>query len=253
MKTLLWRLGIAAALLGLWQGISGSLVDRFWLSSPSEVAAYLWESLLRGPLLADLSLTIQATAIGYAIGAVAGLVLGFVLAQSEAVALVLKPFVLAVYGIPRIALAPVFILWFGIALPSKVMMAAMMTFMLVFFNTYEGVRSADLELRNVARILGATRWRLFLHVTVPNASPWIIAGLRVSIPQALVAAVVAEFIASTGGLGYRIMETTSGLNTAGTMAGVVVLMAVVVVLNLALDRTEGWALKWRPKDANGRK
>lgn len=253
MKTLLWRVGIAALLLALWQGISGSLLDPFWLSRPTEVAAYLWDSLLRGPLLADLSLTIQATAIGYAIGAVLGLVLGFVLAQSEAVALVLKPFVLAVYGVPRIALAPLFILWFGIALQSKVMMAAMMTFMLVFFNTYEGVRSADLELRNVARILGATRWKLFLHVTVPNASPWIIAGLRVSIPQALVAAVVAEFIASTGGLGYRIMETTSGLNTAGTMGGVVVLMAVVVVLNLALDRMEGRALKWRPSDEKGRK
>lgn len=253
MKTLLWRVGIAVLLLALWQGISGSLLDPFWLSRPTEVAAYLWDSLLRGPLLADLSLTIQATAIGYAIGAVLGLVLGFVLAQSEAVALVLKPFVLAVYGVPRIALAPLFILWFGIALQSKVMMAAMMTFMLVFFNTYEGVRAADLELRNVARILGATRWKLFLHVTVPNASPWIIAGLRVSIPQALVAAVVAEFIASTGGLGYRIMETTSGLNTAGTMGGVVVLMAVVVVLNLALDRMEGRALKWRPTDAKGRK
>jgi NitT/TauT family transport system permease protein len=253
VKTLLWRVGIAALLLALWQGISGSLLDPFWLSRPTEVAAYLWDSLLRGPLLADLSLTIQATAIGYAIGAVLGLVLGFVLAQSEAVALVLKPFVLAVYGVPRIALAPLFILWFGIALQSKVMMAAMMTFMLVFFNTYEGVRAADLELRNVARILGASRWKLFLHVTVPNASPWIIAGLRVSIPQALVAAVVAEFIASTGGLGYRIMETTSGLNTAGTMGGVVVLMAVVVVLNLALDRMEGRALKWRPTDAKGRK
>jgi NitT/TauT family transport system permease protein len=253
VKTLLWRVGIAVLLLALWQGISGSLLDPFWLSRPSEVAAYLWDSLLHGPLLADLSLTIQATAIGYAIGAVLGLVLGFVLAQSEPVALVLKPFVLAVYGVPRIALAPLFILWFGIALQSKVMMAAMMTFMLVFFNTYEGVRAADLELRNVARILGASRWKLFLHVTVPNASPWIIAGLRVSIPQALVAAVVAEFIASTGGLGYRIMETTSGLNTAGTMGGVVVLMAVVVVLNLALDRMEGRALKWRPTDAKGRK
>jgi NitT/TauT family transport system permease protein len=165
----------------------------------------------------------------------------------------LKPFVLAVYGIPRIALAPVFILWFGIALPSKVMMAAMMTFMLVFFNTYEGVRAADLELRNVARVLGATPWKLFLHVTVPNASPWIVAGLRVSIPQALVATVVAEFIASTGGIGYRIMETTSGMNTAGTMAGVVVLMVIVVILNLALDRGEERMLKWRPKDASNRK
>jgi NitT/TauT family transport system permease protein len=253
VKTFIWRLGIATALLALWQGISGPVFDAFWLSRPSDVAVYLWHSLLNGQLLDDLSITIRATALGYVFGAVAGLVLGFLLAQSEAAALVLKPFILAVYGIPRIALAPIFILWFGIALQSKVMMAAMMTFMLVFFNTYEGVRAADLELRNVARVLGASRWQLFVHVTVPNASPWIIAGLRVSIPQALVAAVVAEFIASTGGLGYRIMETTSGLNTAGTMAGVLVLMLVVVLLNLVLDRGERWALKWRPQDPNPRR
>ena len=252
-STFLWRAGIAVAVLALWQGISGPVVDAFWLSRPSDVAVYLWRSLRDGPLLSDLSITIRATALGYGIGVVAGLTLGFALAQSEAVARVLKPFILAVYGIPRIALAPIFILWFGIALTSKVMMAAMMTFMLVFFNTYEGVRAADLELRNVARVLGTNRWQLFVHVTFPNASPWIIAGLRVSIPQALVAAVVAEFIASTGGLGYRIMETTSGLNTAGTMAGVLVLMVVVVLLNLVLDRAEHWALKWRPEDSGSQK
>jgi len=253
VKTFLWRAAIAVGLLALWQGLSGTVVDAFWLSRPTDVALYLWTSLVHGPLLADLGLTLESTAIGYIIGSVAGLVCGFALAQSESVALVLKPFVLAVYGVPRIALAPIFILWFGIALQSKVMMAAMMTFMLVFFNTYEGVRAADLDLRNVARVLGATRWKLFVHVTVPNASPWIIAGLRVSIPQALVATVVAEFIASTGGLGYRIMETTSGMNTAGTMAGVVVLMLIVVVLNLGLDRTEERVLRWRPHDNGSRK
>jgi NitT/TauT family transport system permease protein len=253
VKTFMWRAAIAVGLLALWQGLSGTVVDAFWLSRPTDVALYLWTSLVHGPLLADLGLTLESTAIGYIIGSVAGLVCGFALAQSESVALVLKPFVLAVYGVPRIALAPIFILWFGIALQSKVMMAAMMTFMLVFFNTYEGVRAADLDLRNVARVLGATRWKLFVHVTVPNASPWIIAGLRVSIPQALVATVVAEFIASTGGLGYRIMETTSGMNTAGTMAGVVVLMLIVVVLNLGLDRTEERVLRWRPRDNGSRK
>ncbi len=243
-----WRLLIAVGVLAIWQALSGPVFDPFWFSRPTDVARYLWASLLYGPLLGDLSFTIRATALGYVLGVAAGLLLGFGLAQSQRVALVLKPFILAVYGIPRIALAPIFILWFGIALPSKVLMAGMMTFMLVFFNTYEGVRAADLELRNVARVLGASRWQLFIHVTVPNASPWIIAGLRVSIPQALVAAVVAEFIASTGGLGYRIMETTSTMNTAGTMAGVLVLMLIVLVLNLALDRGERWALKWRPQE-----
>ena len=250
MKINALRLVVLLLIIGLWEGISGPIVDPFWLSRPSEIGADLWESLLSGVLLSDLFVTFEATAIGYVIGAVAGLALGLLLAQSEATALVLKPFILAVYGIPRIALAPIFILWFGIALTSKVMMAAMMTFMLVFFNTFEGVRAADLELRNSARVLGADRFQLFWFVTIPNASPWILAGLRIAIPQALVAAVVAEFIASTGGLGYRIMETTSTLNTPGTMGGIVVLMMVVLILNSALDWGEDRVLRWRPKESD---
>ncbi len=252
MKINALRLVVLVAILGGWEGISGPLVDPFWLSRPSEIGVDLWRSLLSGVLLNDLFVTFQATAIGYAIGAIAGLALGFILAQSETTALVLKPFILAVYGIPRIALAPIFILWFGIALTSKVMMAAMMTFMLVFFNTFEGVRAADLELRNSARVLGASRGQLFWFVTIPNASPWILAGLRIAIPQALVAAVVAEFIASTAGLGYRIMETTSTLHTPGTMGGIVVLMMVVLVLNSVLDKGEDRVLRWRPKESDVR-
>lgn len=245
---ILWRLVLGVSLLGVWEAASGWLFDSFWLSQPSEIAAYLWKSLLSGQLLSDMALTFQATAYGYVLGAIGGLLFGLLLAQSETMALILRPYIMAIYGIPRIALAPIFILWFGIGLISKVMMAAMMTFMLVFFNTYEGVRAADVDLKNVARVLGASRWKLFIHVTLPNASPWIIAGLRISIPQALVAAVVAEFIASIGGLGYRLMETTSSLDTPGTMAGILVLMVVVMVLNTVLDRAENYLLRWRPKD-----
>lgn len=247
---MVWRLVLGVALLGTWEVLSGWAFDSFWLSQPSEIAAYLWNSLISGQLLSDMRLTFQATLYGYVLGALAGLFIGLLLAQSETVAMILRPYIMAIYGIPRIALAPIFILWFGIALTSKVMMAAMMTFMLVFFNTYEGVRAADVDLKNVARVLGANRWKLFVHVTLPNASPWIIAGLRISIPQALVAAVVAEFIASIGGLGYRLMETTSSLNTPGTMAGILVLMVVVMVLNTILDRGESYLLRWRPKDNN---
>jgi sulfonate transport system permease protein len=246
-RLLLSRALLALVLVGLWEGISGPVIDKFWLSRPSEIVVWLWHAAMTGQLLRDLTTTFQETAIGYVYGVIAGLALGLALAQSERVALVTKPFIMAIYGIPRIALAPVFILWFGIGLYSKVMMAALATFLLVFFNTYEGILSADLELRSVARVLGASRWQLFWRVTLPNASPWIIAGLRIAIPQALVGATVAEFIASTGGLGFRIMETTSTLNTAGTMGGIVVLMVVVVVLNDLLDRVESRVLRWRPK------
>ena len=248
----LWRAALALGLLALWQFGAGTLFDPFWFSQPSAILAALWKSLQSGQLWDDLAATFRATAIGYLGGAALGLVLGILLAQSETVAGVLRPFMLALYGIPRIALAPIFVLWFGIALASKVMMAGMMTFLLVFFSTYDGVRASDLELRNVARVLGCNRWQLFRHVTIPNASPWIISGLRIAIPQALVAAVVAEFIASTEGLGYRIMEKTNVLDTAGTMAGVFVLMLIVVALSIGLDRLEARILRWRPKAAEAR-
>ena len=251
-RVALWRAALALGLLSLWQFGAGRLFDPFWFSQPSAIAAALWRAMQSGQLWDDLAATFRATAIGYAGGAALGLALGILLAQSETVASVLRPFMLALYGIPRIALAPIFVLWFGIALASKVMMAGMMTFLLVFFSTYDGVRASDLELRNVARILGCNGWQLFRHVTIPNASPWIISGLRIAIPQALVAAVVAEFIASTEGLGYRIMEKTNVLDTAGTMAGVLVLMLIVVALSIGLDRLEARILRWRPKAAEAR-
>ena len=248
LSLVVWRVLIAAALLGIWEGLSGPVFDNFWMSRPSDVAASFWAALVSGQLIADIVVTAQATAIGFVYGAVSGLLLGLLLAQSQAFSLVVQPFILAIYGIPRIALAPLFILWFGIGITSKVMMAALATFLMVFFNTYEGVRSADLDLRNVARVLGASRLKLFWYVTLPNASPWIIAGIRIAIPQALVAATVAEFIASMSGLGYRIMETTTTLSTAGTMRGILVLMVIVMLLNILLDRIEARILRWRPRE-----
>jgi NitT/TauT family transport system permease protein len=243
----LYRVALLLAALLFWEFGSGYIIDSFWLSKPSLIAASLWGSLKKGELLSDLYITLEGAFYGYVLGSIGGLAFGLFLGQSETLARVLQPFILAIYGIPRIALAPIFVLWFGIALLSKVMMAGMMSFLLVFFSTYEGIRSVDLELQNVARILGANRWQLFTRVTMPNASPWIIAGLRIAIPQALVAAVVAEFIASTAGLGYRIMATTNTMDTSGTMAGIVVLMILVVGLNTILDRVEHSLLKWRPK------
>jgi len=237
---------VAVLLLSAWQIFGGDL-----LSNPSEIGKYLWEyGGPGGDFWPDLQSTFQATAIGYGFGAVIGLACGLLLAQSEKAAMIFKPYVLAIYGIPRIALAPVFIAWFGIALLSKVMMAGMVTFMLVFFNTYEGVRSADLDLRNTARVLGANRWQLFFRVTLPNASPWITAGLRIAIPQALVGAVVAEFIASERGLGFRMMENTGQLAMEGVMGGVLILMMIVVILNSILDKVEDYILRWRPKQSD---
>ncbi|HEV2627668.1 MAG TPA: ABC transporter permease [Pseudolabrys sp.] len=252
-RLIFWRLLVVIIILGTWQGLSGPVFSSFWVSRPSTIVIWLRNAILNGTLGSDLLITAKETVYGYLVGAAGGLMLAFVLAQSERAALVLRPFILAIYGIPRIALAPLFVLWFGIALTSKVMMAALVTLLLVFFNTYEGIRSANPELRNVALVMDANRWQLFWNVTLPDASPWILAGLRISIPQALVGAVVAEFIASTGGVGYLIMDTTSTLDSAGTMAGIIILMLVVLLLGTILDRIEGRLLRWRPQQNGTRK
>jgi NitT/TauT family transport system permease protein len=238
---------VGAVLLGAWELASGTLVDTFFVSKPTLVVAELWRQASSGTLWRDLWVTIvQETLTGYAVGSLLGIVLGFLLAQAPTLARILNPYVLAIYGVPRIALAPLFIVWFGIGLASKIWLAGMMAFFLAFFNTYTGVGGVDQGLKNVARVMGANRLELLTKVILPAASPWIIAGLRVSIPYALVAAVVCEMVMSTAGIGYRIIRATQTFDITGTMAGVVVLMLIVMLANMLLDRAEAHLLRWRP-------
>jgi sulfonate transport system permease protein len=242
----MWQALFGLAVLGFWEWASGRLLDTFFISKPSLVAGFLWQSILNGSLLRDVTVTMRETAIGYVIGAPLAVLSGFLLAQAPRVAAVLNPYILALYGVPRIALAPLFLVWFGIGENSKIFLALMMTFFLTFVNTYTGIHTVDLGLKNVARVMGASNTQVFWKVVLPAASPWIIAGLRVSIPQALVAAVVGELVMSTAGLGYRIGLSTQTFNITGAMSGVIVLMLIVIALNLLLDRAEAYLLRWRP-------
>ncbi len=251
-----WRSGLAVlaaqilvgvAILGLWELASGRLIDTFFVSKPSLVAGELWRQATVGRLWSDLWVTVvRETLVGYAIGATLGILAGFLLAQAPTIARILNPYVMAIYGVPRIALAPLFIVWFGIGLTSKIWLAGMMAFFLSFFNTYTGVGGVEPGLVNVARVMGASRLDVMTKVVLPAASPWIIAGLRVSVPYALVAAVVGEIVMSTEGVGYRIILATQRFDITGTMTGVVVLMLIVMLANFALDRLESRLLRWRP-------
>ena len=241
-----WQILFGLAVLAFWELASGRLLDTFFISKPSLVAGFLWQSILNGTLARDISVTMRETVIGYVIGAPLAVLCGFLLAQAPRVAAVLNPYILALYGVPRIALAPLFLVWFGIGENSKIFLALMMTFFLTFVNTYTGIHTVDAGLKNVARVMGASSRQVFWKVVLPAASPWIIAGLRVSIPQALVAAVVGELVMSTAGLGYRIGLSTQTFNITGAMSGVIVLMVIVIVLNLLLDRAEAYLLRWRP-------
>ncbi len=201
-----------------------------------------------GTIFGHLAVTLYETFSGFFIGAFFGIGLGFALGRREALAQVLDPYVVAFNGIPRIALAPLFIIWFGIGPTSKIILVVSVVFFLTFFNTFAGVKGVDAELKNILRIMGATERQILMKVTLPAIVPWITTGLKISLPYAIVAAVVGEFIAAGKGLGYLINYNTSLFSTTGALGGILVLALVVVICNGAITRAESYLLRWRPKE-----
>ena len=247
-RLLLYRALFGLALLALWEGASGRLIDPFWVSSPSRVFGYLAQVTLDGSIFEHAAVTLYEDAVGFTIGALAGVGFGFLLAGRETLAAVFDPYIVAFNGIPRIALAPLFIIWFGIGSTSKVVLVVTVVFFLTFFSTYSGIKGVDLELKNVLRIMGASERQVLLKITVPATIPWILTGLKVSVPYALVGAVVGEFVAAGKGLGYLIQYNTSLFFTTGALGGILILATVVVLCNGVLNRAEARLLRWRPRE-----
>jgi NitT/TauT family transport system permease protein len=218
-RLLLYRVLFGLALLALWEGASGRIIDPFWVSSPSRVFAYLAQVTLDGSIFEHAAVTLYEASVGFVIGALSGVGLGFLLARRETLAAVLDPYIVAFNGIPRVALAPLFIIWFGIGPTSKVVLVVIVVFFLTFFSTYSGIKGVDLELKNVLRVLGASERQVLLKITVPATIPWILTGLKLSVPYALVGAVVGEFVAASKGLGYLIHYNTSLFSTTGALGG----------------------------------
>ena len=184
---------------------------------------YLYEVISDGSIFGHLAITLYETFTGFFIGAICGIGLGFLLGQRETLAQIIDPYIVAFNGIPRIALAPLFIIWFGIGPTSKVVLVVIVVFFLTFFNTYAGIKGVDAELKNILRIMGATERQILMKVTVPAIVPWITTGLKISVPYAIVGAVVGEFIAASKGLGYLINYNTSLFSTTGALGGILVL------------------------------
>lgn len=249
-STTLGRLAFAAAFLLLWEAASGRVVDQFFVSKPSLIVASLWAMIAKEQLFYHLQFTIIEALVGYLIGAVAGLALGFLLARSDLVYRIVEPFVVAFYGIPRIALAPLFILWFGIGITSKIAVAAVMVFFIVFINTIAGIRSVPGQLLQVARVMGASEWDLVGKVVFPAATPFIIAALQITVPQAMIGAIVGEFISSNRGVGHLISRAAGWLDTPGLFAGILALLAVVLVMNLGITSLGNYLMRWNPKHGN---
>ena len=152
----------------------------------------------------------------------------------------LEPYLLALYGIPKLALGPLIVLWFGVGLLPKIVLAAMMTFFLVYMNTVVGIRSTNGDMVNVMRVMGATRWDLYRRLVLPHALPYTLTALRLTIPIAIVGAILGEFLGATGGLGYLIYEQVTFLAVDKMMAAIATLAAIVLVFRLLLLPLERW-------------
>ena len=243
---------VGVVFLGAWQILSNTgVLNPLLYSSPGAIALrivnYLrGEAVYSRTIYDHLGVTLQEMALGYVGGVILGVAFGFALARSRYFSRVFEPYILAVYSVPKIALAPLFILLLGIGFQSKVGVVVMEVFFLVFFNTFAGVRGVNEEFVQLARIMGATRAQLIRRVIIPAALPQIMIGLKMSVPLAMVGAVIGEFIASTMGLGWLILYSGSNFDAAGLFASIAFLVAVVWFLGQVLSFLEGRLLRWRP-------
>ena len=173
--------------------------------------------------ITEIGVTAIEMGVGFAIGAGGGIGLGVLLARWAYVAKMLDPFLLALYSIPRVALAPMLIVWFGIGYASKIFLGATLVFFITFFNTLSGIRSVDKALCDIARVMQATEWQVFLKVMLPSASSWILTSIKISLPFALVGVILGEFLVSSQGLGFRLNAYSTSYNITGAMAIVCVM------------------------------
>jgi NitT/TauT family transport system permease protein len=245
-RVIAWRAGLAIAVTALWEGgVRAGWFDPFFVSRPSAILVRIAEWAGRGALWSDLFVTLEEAFLGLVIGAALGIGLGFALGRSPFAARVCDPFITMLNAIPRVVLAPLFLLWFGLGIWSKVALAVTLVFFVMFFNTYRGVRDVDRVLVDNARMLGATERQLLTHVLVPSALTWIFSSLHTSLGFAMVGAVVGEYLGSARGLGYVISQAEGTFDTTGVYAGMVVLAVVVVIVGAGVTRLERYLLRWK--------
>lgn len=240
------RIVLFAAVIGLWQlGSNAKLIDPTAVPSPLAIWAALVKITLNGQLAFHSWITIQETVAGFVIGAVAGIVLGFAIGRYPLLAEICDPFILAVYSVPKVALAPLFIVWFGIGIFMKIVLAAVTVLFIVFFNTLAGVRNVDRDLIDAVWLMGASPRDVLFKVLVPSAMSWALTGVRIAIPYALIGAIIGELIASNRGIGYLISSAAGSYDTAGVFAALIVLTILAMLLNAVVDEIDRRLSKWK--------
>lgn len=243
---IVWQVLLGLAILTGWQALANAgKLDKFFFSRPTDIAARIVDWVRTGSIWPHLIVTMEEAALAFALGAASGMVFGFALARAPRLGQLLDPYIRVLNALPRVVLAPIFLLWFGLGIWSKVVLGITVVFFIVFFNTHQGVREVDPVVVNNARMLGASEWQLVRHVLIPSALTWVFSSLHISIGFAMIAVVVGEYLGAARGVGYLISQAEGTFDTTGVFAGMVVLSAVVLIIGWGVNRLEHWLLRWK--------
>lgn len=242
------QIGFFLLTVGAWElGARSGWLDSFFFSKPSDITARMVDWIVTGYIWPHLVTTLIEAMAAFALGIVAGVAAGLVLARVELLAAVFDPYIRVLNALPRVILAPILIIWFGLGIASKIALGVTLVFFVVFFNTFQGVREVDPVILDNARMLQASDRQLMRHVYLPSAMAWIFSSLHTSIGFALVGAVVGEYIGAARGIGYVVAQAQGVFDTTGVFAGLILTSVVVLGIDLAIERLERYLLRWRPE------
>ncbi len=264
-----WQLGVLLLTLALWHLVSRDQQVAFFLGEPVQVVGRIWSwflpfdlgaSLLfpdgisgRADVYSHLAVTLLETVLAFGIGTVMGLFCGLWLALAPLASAILEPYIKAANSMPRVILAPIFALWFGLGIWSKVALAVTLVFFVVFFNVYQGVKEVSPVVLNNARMLGANQRQLLRTVYLPSATAWVFSSLHTSVGLAFVGAVVGEYLGSARGVGYLILQAEGTFDVNTVFAGIVVLTLCALLLDGLVGRLERRLMKWQPRQSESEK
>jgi NitT/TauT family transport system permease protein len=221
----------------------------FFFGKPVEVLKVVWIWFTGGKIYPHLAITLWETLLAFAVGSVLGLVIGLWLALSPTASALADPYIKALNAMPRVILAPIFAVWFGLGVLSKVALGVTLVFFIVFFNVYQGVKEVSPVVLANARMLGASPRQLLRHIYLPSATSWVFSSLHTSVGMAFVGAVVGEYLGSAKGVGYLILQAEGVFDINTVFAGILVLTAFALLLDFIVTQVEARLLVWRPRTA----
>jgi len=253
----LWHVGILAVLFGVWYAITTpGIVDEayanriaFFFGRPLAVVMVVIDWFVSGKIYPHLAITLWETVLAFAIGSIFGLIVGLWLALSPTASAIAEPYITAMNAMPRVILAPIFAVWFGLGVLSKVALGVTLVFFIVFFNVYQGVKEVSPVVLANARMLGASRNQLLRAIYLPSATSWVFSSLHTSVGMAFVGAVVGEYLGSAKGVGYLILQAEGVFDINTVIAGIVVLTVFALLLDYIVTKVEARLLVWRPRAA----